>query len=177
MNVKKIVIAIISCAIVGMSVNASPWKIQKNQDAITDELSYYVYSTGSKINILPYVSYRPDLVIKICPKSGKRSKGLSYIADVMISIEDEGLTRDQTEIITRYDRQPASTETWLTSTDRRAAFAPNWKSTLSKLRAATNLTVRYQTTFGHIRTTSFDVSGLTNAINQVKSQYLADRKL
>lgn len=176
MNCKQIVIALISCVFVCMSVYASPWKIHKSQDEITDEISYYVYSTGSRIDVFPSVSYRPDLVIKIFPKSVTRSNGLSYVADVMLSIENDGLTRNQTEIITRYNRQPASTETWTTSTDRRAAFAPNWKSTLKKIIAATNLTVRYQTTLGHIRTATFDVSGLTNALKQVKSQYLAERK-
>jgi hypothetical protein len=78
--------------------------------------------------------------------------------------------------VTRFDREKPTTALWNTSADRHAAFAPDWKGTIAKLSAATNLTVRYTTTLGAVRTATFDVSGLTNALKQVKTRFLSQQK-
>ena len=155
---------------------AVPWQISETVDEMTDEISYFVHTPGSVVRLTEYMNYRPELVVKVTPKGATNAGGMKYVGDVMIQIETDGLTRGQSEITTRYNREKPTAELWTTSTDRHAAFAPNWKQTISKLSAATNFTVRYVTTLGHVRTTMFDVSGLTNALKQVKSRHLEQTK-
>lgn len=152
-------------------VSGTPWKITYSSDEMTDETSYYVYTTGSLVRMTEYMSYRPDLVMKVTPKGETPTGGIKYDGDIMIQIETDGLNRGQCEMVTRFNREKPTTEFWQTSTSRHAAFSPDWKATLAKLTAATNLTVRYVTTLGHVRTSTFDVTGLTNALKQVKTMY------
>lgn len=163
-------------ALAAPSACAMTWQISETVDEISDELSYLVHSPGSVVRMTEYMSYRPELVVKVTPKGATNAGGMKYVGDVMIQIETDGLTRGQCEIATRYNREKPTVELWTTSTDRHAAFAPNWRQTISKLSAATNLTARYTTTLGRTRTTTFNVAGLTNALKQVKALYLARHK-
>lgn len=154
----------------------TPWQISETVDEMSDEISYLVHSTGSVVRLDDCMSYNPALVVKVTPKGITETGGLQYVGDVYLSIETDGLKRGQCEIMTRFNREKPTVELWNTSTDRRAAFSPNWKRTLSKLSASTNLIVRYETTLGHIRTATFDVTHLTNSLKQVKSRYLSQVK-
>lgn len=118
--------------------------------------------------------YVPYICIRIQPHKRKPGK---FEADTYFAIQTEGIMRGESEIIVRFDRDKARTETVNASTDRRAGFFTRPAPLVREMLSHTNMTIRYETTLGHIRMTSFDVSGLTNAINQVKSQYLADREL
>ena len=156
--------------------DAAPWQISQTVDEMTDEISYLVHLPGSVVRMTEYMSYRPELVVKVTPKATTKSGSIKYVGDVYFAIETDGLKRGQCEVVTRFDREKPTAALWNTSTDRHAAFAPDWKRTLSKLKAATNLTVRYVTTLGDVRTTSFDVTGLTNALSQVRTRHLAQQK-
>ena len=155
---------------------AVPWQISETVDEISDELSYLVHAPGSVVRLTEYMSYRPELVVKVTPKCTTESGSLKYAGAVYFAIETDGLRRGQCEVVTRFDREKPTAETWNTSTDRHAAFAPDWKRTISRLSAATNLTVRYTTTLGAVRTATFDVRGLTNALKQVKTRFLSQQK-
>lgn len=152
------------------------WRISESADEMTDEISYYVYARGSTVCMTEYMSYNPDLVVKVTPKGTNAAGGMKYAGDVMIQIETDAFSRGQCEITTRYNRDKPTVELWDTSTDRHAAFAPDWKQMISRLSVATNLTVRYVTTLGHVRTSTFDVTDLTNALKQVKTRHLAQSK-
>ena len=154
-------------------VPGTPWRISEETDEINDEKSYYITASGSAVQISDYLSYRPMIVFKITPVGKTTSGGMTYAGKIYLLIETDGLTRGECGMCTRYDKNKATVEEWNTSTDRHAAFSPNWKSELAKLTSATNLTVRYITTLGNIRTSTFDVHGLSNALNQVKVKYLA----
>lgn len=154
-------------------VPGTPWRISEETDEINDEKSYYITASGSAVEISDYLSYRPMIVFKITPVGKTTSGGMTYAGKIYLVIETDGLTRGECGMCTRYDKNKATVEEWNTSTDRHAAFSPNWKSELAKLTSATNLTVRYITTLGNIRTSTFDVRGLSNALHQVNVKYLA----
>lgn len=149
----------------------SPWRVEERVDDITDEVSYIISSPGTPIFVAYYVKYHPELIVCMKPKSSRGDK-LLYAADVIISIDYENFERES-EIVTRYDREKATSELWRASTDRSAVFAPDWRKTIGKISSATNLTVRYMTSLGHIRTTTFDVCGLHEVLLDVKSRHLA----
>jgi hypothetical protein len=170
------IIFIAALALAAPSACAATWQISETVDEISDELSYLVHAPGSVVRTSEYMSYRPELVVKVTPKGSTNAGGMKYVGDVMIQIETDGLTRGQCEITTRYNRDSPATEIWTTSSDRRAAFSRDWKTTISKLAVSTNLTARYTTTLGRTRTTTFNVAGLTNALKQVKALYFARHK-
>ena len=170
-------IAALFAILITATCNAvEPWRIDQATDPITDETTYMVSTPGSKVTMSEYLAYQPELVIRITPKNATASGGMMYKADIMISIETDGLRRGNTPITIRYDRDAPSTEDWDTSTDRHAAFFPDWKSAMSKLGTSTNLTVRYTTTLGYIRTTRFDVRNLKPTLKEVKRRYMATRQ-
>lgn len=153
--------------------NTAPWQITESTDEITDEKTYYVYSTGSKVGD-ELLHYRPDLVVRIIPKGLTPTGKMMCKPAIMIQLGDfDGVDRGGCDMILRYDKRKPVTETWAPSTNRRAVFSPNDKKTLSQLKASTNLIVRFTTTLGHVRTSTFDVRGLTNALHAVKLKYLA----
>lgn len=166
-----IIIAAISAATAADDV--SPWRIDESVDEITDEKIYYVYSTGSKVGD-ELLHYRPDLVVRIIPKGLTPTGEMMCKPEIMIQLGDfDGVDRQGCDMILRYDKRKPVTETWAASTSRRAVFSLNDKKTLTQLKASTNLIVRFTTTLGHVRTSTFDVRGLTNALHAVKLKYLA----
>jgi hypothetical protein len=176
MNILYRVFFLATFALAAPFVHAMPWRISETVDEMTDEISYFVYTPGSVVRLTEYMSYRPDLVVKVTPKGTTNAGVMKYVGDIMIQIETDAFNRSKCEITTRYNREKPTTELWTTSTDRHAAFPPDWKQTISKLSAATNFTVRYVTTLGYVRTSTFDVTGLTNALKQVKSRHLKQTK-
>ena len=95
---------------------------------------------------------------------------MRHKCDAIISI-DEGFTRGETEIITRFDKAKATAQNWPTSTSRRAAFAPQPFEFLRAVAGATNLTVRFTTTLGDVRTIKFSVADFKAAMNEVVARY------
>ena len=154
----------------------SPWKIDESTDAITDETSYYVFTTGSKVGD-DLMHYAPDLVVRVTPKGLTPTGGMKYKPEIMIQLGDfDGIDRHGCELTLRYDKRKPIVETWIPSTSRHAMFAPDDSKTLKRLTASTNLTVRFTTTLGHVRTSTFDVRGLTAAMKQVKTRYMSRSK-
>ena len=152
------------------------WNIDETTDEMTDEKSYLVSCFGTTVAITDVLKYRPALVVKVTPKKTTDTGAMIYNGDFMFAIETDAFKRNQDEIMLRFNRDKPIVETWNTSTDRHALFSPDWKSTLRKLTASTNLTVRYVTTLGHVRTAQFDPSGLTNALKEVKRIYLKTKE-
>lgn len=154
----------------------TPWTILESTDEITDETSYYVVSTGSQVGD-GLMRYKPDLVIRIMPKGTTPTGGMMYKPEIMIQLGDfDGVNRHGCELTLRYDKRKPIVETWIPSTDRRAMFAPDDMKTLRRLEVSTNVTARFTTTLGYVRTSTFDVSGLTNILNQVKVRYQSQPK-
>lgn len=156
--------------------SATPWMIRESTDEITDEKSYYVFSTGSKIGD-SIMHYEPNLVIRVKPKGLTPTGEMKYKPEIMIQLGDfDGIDRNGCELTLRCDKRKPLVETWIPSTDRRAMFAPDDMKTLKRLKVSTNLTVRFTTTLGYVRTSTFNVSGLTKALKQVKSRHLKQTK-
>ena len=152
------------------------WQLLESTDEITDETSYYVFTTGSKVGD-GLMHYTPDLVIRVKPKGLTPTGGMKYKPEIMIQLGDfDGVDRHGCELTLRYDKRKPLVETWIPSTDRRAMFAPDNMKTLKRLEVSTNLTARFTTTLGHVRTSTFNVTGLTNALEQVKTRYLSQQK-
>lgn len=155
---------------------ATSWQIRESTDEITDETSYYVFTTGTKVGD-DLMHYAPDLVIRVTPKGLTPTGGMKYKPEIMIQLGDfDGVDRHGCELTLRYDKRKPIVETWIPSTDRRAMFAPDDKKTLKRLESSTNLIARFTTTLGHVRTSTFNVVGLTNALKRVKTQYISQTK-
>ena len=177
MEIKAKTLSLIVTLLIATICNAvEPWRINKSIDPMTDELTYIVYTVGSKVSIGEYLSYNPELVFRIKPKNLTESGGMKYKADIMFVIETDGLRSENAQIMTRYDRNAPTTEYWDTSTDRHAAFAPDWQAAMRNIESSTNLLIRYTTTLGHVRTTRFDVRNLLPTLKEVKRSYMASGK-
>lgn len=169
-------LATFALAATSARTDSAPWQIQESTDPITDETSYYVFSTGSKVgdNIMHYA---PDLVVRVTPKDLMPTGGMKYKPEIMLQLGDfDAVDRHGCELTMRYDKRKPIVETWIPSTDRHAMFAPDDKETLKRLKVSTNLTARFTTTLGYVRTSTFNVGGLTNALKQVKTRFESRRK-
>lgn len=150
--------------------SASPWKLTESTDEITDATSYYLYSTGTRIAA---ANYNPDLVIRIIPKGLTPAGGMKYKPEIMIRFDDaDAVPRSGCNLTLRHDKREPVVETWIPSIGRHAIFSPDDMKTLRGLESSTNLTIRFTTTLGHIRTSTFAVGGLVDALKRVKTQYL-----
>lgn len=176
-------IAIITAAVASdeivtdnQTVGDTQWRITTQTDEITDETSYYIVTFGSSVGN-EVMSYRPDLVVRITPKGMTGNGGMRYVPEIMIQLGDfDHVDRHGCDLTLRYDKRKPLAETWIPSTDRRAMFSPDDVKTLKRLKVSTNLTARFTTTLGHVRTSTFNVAGLTNAIENVKARYIAATK-
>ena len=148
---------------------SAEWQINTITDEMTDVTSYAISTAGTEVDTGMIVKYQPWLHFRITPISYDRTKNLMhYRAETFFAIEHEGLKRGSTEAMIRFDKQPAQTVTVTTSTERRAGFFTPGLDYLQKARSATNVTIRYTTTLGGIRTSRFNVSGLQDQILSVK---------
>ena len=159
----------LSAAIAALTA-AAEWKISSAADEITDEVYYLIDTDGTSVETHPGVNYTPSLCFKVRPQGLNADGKMLHKTDALIII-DEGLHRGSTEIITRFDRAKPTTHSWPTSTSRRAAFAPNGFAFMRSVAAATNLTVRFTTTLGHVRTIKFSVADFKAAMNEVVARY------
>lgn len=168
----KIIISILAATAISAISNASPWTIQRETDAMTDEIYFLVgtHSTAA-IEIMPYITYRPAIVLQIHPKGFNQSGGLLYTSESTLTIEHDGFIRYGNDITIRFDKEPPATENWSSSTDRRAALHPHPHDFISKLLNHTNLTVRYVTSLGSIRTAQFNISDLKPTLKKLKTDF------
>ena len=146
------------------------WKISSEADDITDEVYYLIATDAAPVEASELARYTPSLCFKIRPQNLTAEGKMRYKCDAIISI-DEAFTRGETEIITRFDRAKPTTQSWPTSTSRRAAFAPNGFAFMHSVAGATNLTVRFTTTLGHVRTIKFSVADFKAAMTEVVARY------
>lgn len=159
----------LSAAIAALTA-AAEWKISSKADEITDEVFYLIDTDGTRVETHPGVYYTPGLCFKVRPQGLNADGKMLHKTDALIMI-DEGLHRGSTEIITRFDKAKPTTQIWPTSTSRRAAFAPNGFAFMRSVAGATNLTVRFETTLGHVRTIKFSVADFRAAMNEVVARY------
>jgi hypothetical protein len=150
---------------------SASWQINTITDEMTDVTSYAISTAGTEVDTGMIVKYQPWLHFRITPISYDRTKNLMhYRAETFFAI-DEGLKRGSTDAMIRYDKHPAETVTVTTSTERRAGFFTPGLDYLDKALSATNVTIRYVTTLGSVRTSRFNVSGLQDQILSVKKLY------
>lgn len=159
----------LSAAIAALTA-AAEWKIISETDEITDEAYYFIDTAGTRVETHPGVYYTPSLCFKVQPQGLNADGKLLYKTDAFIMI-DEGFHLGSAEIITRFDRAKPTTQSWPTSTSRRAAFAPNGLAFMRSVSGATNLTVRFETTLGYVRTIKFSVADIKTAMNEVVARY------
>ena len=151
-----------------LTVSAS-WQINTITDEMTDVTSYAISTAGTEVDTGMIVKYQPWLHFRITPVAFDREKNqMHYRAETFFAIEHEGLKRGSTDAMIRYDKHPAETVTVTTSTERRAGFFKPGMDYLQKALSATNVTIRYTTTLGGIRTSRFNVSGLLDQLRSVK---------
>jgi hypothetical protein len=151
---------------------AADWQINTITDEMTDVTSYAISTAGTEVDTGMIVKYRPWLHFRITPVAFDREKNqMHYRPEVFFAIETEGLKRGSAEVAIRFDKRPAETVTVTTSTERRAGFFTPGLDYLDKALSATNVTIRYVTTLGSVRTSRFNVSGLQDQILSVKKLY------
>lgn len=147
------------------------WQIVETTDEMTDKKSYIIGTSGTKVED-GYLAYRPDLIVRIRPLKKSKSGKMKYTSDVMISFSDwDGIRRDGCEMVQRYDKRKPLAETWSASTSRHAAFAPDSAKMIRRLNVTTNLTVRWETTLGKIRTSTFNVQGFKESLDEVTCRF------
>lgn len=161
-------LSFIAC-LAAIYTTSAEWQINTITDEMTDVTSYAISTAGTEVDTGMIVKYQPWLHFRITPISYDRTKNLMhYRAETFFAIEHEGLKRGSTDAMIRFDKQPAQTVTVTTSTERRAGFFEPGMNYLQKALSATNVTIRYTTTLGGIRTSRFNVSGLLDQIRSVK---------
>jgi hypothetical protein len=157
----------IAC-LAAICTTSAEWQINTITDEMTDVTSYAISTAGTEVDTGMILKYQPGLHFRITPVAFDREKNqMHYRAETFFTI-DEGLKRGSTDAMIRFDKQPAQTVTVTTSTERRAGFFTPGLDYLEKALSATNVTIRYTTTLGGIRTSRFNVSGLLDQIRSVK---------
>lgn len=160
-------------ALVCMSAitSSAEWTVEKHIDEMTDVVQYIVWTTGTVVQIDSLLDYTPQLQLRlISPKHKSDTDDIIAKFEMLLVIETDGLVRSGAEVLYRIDNEEAVHEIWTPSTDRRGAFSPHPHMLYKKLKDAKTLRIRYVTTFGNIRTTRFDVSGIQDAIQKIKEE-------
>lgn len=148
------------------------WKAQKNTDELTDKITFTFYTPGTRVEIDELLHYLPLLVVNVIPSHYDiQDTSVSYAYKVGVVIETEGFMRDRTPVAYRIDDRPATAEMFETSSDRRTAFFPK-SNLLAEMKNAKTLIVRYETTLGNVRTTTFELEGLADAIAAQKNEMI-----
>lgn len=162
----KIIGIIAAATIIAADPCFAEWQSKTTTDPITDERAVTIAAPGDKILMSDFLDYVPYICIRIQPHKRKPGK---FEAETYFAIQTEGIRRGDSEIIVRFDRDKARTETVTASTDRRAGFFARPAPLVREMLAHTNMTIRYETTLGNIRTTTFNLSNLSNAIENARS--------
>ena len=162
------------------TISGTKWEIVDKTDEMTDEVAYLLSVAAresEKSEMRKLFGDETRIVICIEPKGMTKSGGMKYKPTVSLYNSGESFDVDETKIITRYNREKAKARIWKTiSPAYKIAVAPDSSAELSKLVASTNLAIRFQTILGETKTQTFDISGLTNALKNVKARYPAATK-
>lgn len=161
--------SLMSATLVG---HAAKWEIAATSDPITDQTTYHVWTFGSEIQC-SYGEFSPKLAVRIIPPDRNGPKGSRSTFDVFIF--SPAIKRKTpaaaVDMILRYDDGEVMKCTWSGSDNRCALFCDNPTNTLSHLRAARKLAIRFVHR-GQELTSIFDTSELPEALNNVKADYL-----
>ena len=174
-----IIIAAISAATAAdeLTVDDTQWSFFERTDEVTDEVSYIMSavaneSIGSARRRL--FGDETRIVIQIKPKGRTKTNDMKFDRTVLLYHTEAALGVDETRIITRFDREKATSARWATlPPNYKIAVSPDSAYMFKKLQTSTNLIVRFTTIIGETNTLTFDVRGLTNALHAVKLKYLA----
>ncbi len=90
------------------------------------------------------------------------NKTLAYIAT------QDFLGRDNTSATIRFDKELASKQTFLLSTNRKALFFNSAISNIKKMMSSEQVVVRYQTSRGASKTVTFNLGGLNESIGTLR---------
>lgn len=174
-----IIIAAISAATAAdeLTVDDTQWRFFERTDKVTDEVSYIISTVANESRDSARRRLFGDetrIVIQIKPKGRTKTNGMKFDRTVSLYHSEASLDVDETRIITRFDREKATSARWVTlPPDYKIAVSPDSASMFKKLQTSTNLIVRFSTIIGETKTLTFDVRGLTNALHEVKLKYLA----
>jgi len=150
----------------------SDWVINEDVDKMTDCVTYILHVDGEPVTIAPYVREPPSLVLQIKPAP----KGKYYV-DVLLRLRVDMFSHHGAAVAVRFDKGEVSSSVWKPSQLRDAVFAPKSIDMLAKLRKSKTLAVRYVTSLDDIRTTSFDLTNLNDAIEEVKRRVKARKEI
>lgn len=162
---KRRLLILISVAVAGTAFaqNLIPvgndWYYQGNRDPITDVDKSYVAK-------IAYDSPEYDQGILFIRCNAEAPEGF----DIYLSLDDYIGDRGSVDVITRFDREPPTTTTWVLSTDNTAIFADGanyMKSLVANLVSHTNLAVRLSDLDGTPLTYQVDLTGSTNAVQRL----------
>ena len=157
-------------------VPGTRWRILERIDKITDAKTYLVSTIAKETRSAPLAD-ETRIVIEVIPKEILAGDKMKYRCNVSLYTSGAAFDIDAATIITRFDREKATSATWKTlPPDYCIARAPGSKEVFDKLAASTNLTVRFKTIIGQTKTLTFDTSGLTNALKKVKRIYLKTKE-
>lgn len=154
-------------------VRHTRWHILERTDKITDEKTYLVSTVARESR----AADETRIVVEVIPKEILPNDKMKYRCNISLYTSGAAFDVDAATIITRFDREKATSATWKTlPPDYCIARAPRSKDVFDKLTASTNLTVRFKTIIGQTKTLTFDTAGLTNALREVKLNYLKTQK-
>jgi hypothetical protein len=175
---KSFLLAVLACAApvahADEPVAGTSWRIDEKTDEITDAVSYFVANMAKESESKSLFADTTALVIKIEPEGRTKSNDMKFKRYVSIYNHGGPFDVDETRITTRFNREKATTSTWVTMQPLyKLAIAVDSAALFSKIETSTNLLVRFKTIIGETKTLTFDVHGLTNALQKVKAKYLA----
>ena len=147
------------------------WKLETLTDPITDKVSYTLFTHGEKISDTShFLSYAPLLCVRV--SAHPSDTNLLQSLEVYFSIEADGLRRGQSSVIVRIDKSKAQNISITSSTERRAGFFSDPITLLDTMLDASSLILRFTTTLGHIRTTTFKLDGLKRELALVFKRHI-----
>lgn len=142
------------------------WKLETDTDPITDKISYTLHRPGENVSDPSFnLSYSPHLCVRV--SALPTDTDLLHSLEIYFTIETEGLRRGRSSVIVRIDKSKAEDIAITSSTDRRAGFFTDPISLLDRMFDSSTLIIRYTTTLGHIRTTTFKLDDLKRELATV----------
>ena len=156
------------------SVAGTSWCITEQTDKITDAVSYLIATIAKESEEESQLEDKTLLVARIEPKGRTKNGNMNFRLRFFLHHQEGSLGVGRAKITTRFDREEAVTSTWRTlPPSYELAVAPETDAMFSKLETSTNLTVRFTTIIGEIKTLTFSIGGFASALDKVKAKYLA----
>lgn len=159
-------------SVLAAHVACATWNIEETVDEMTDTKRYILTTLGETVQVNKWLRYRPTLIVRLTPQKSKGGK-ITFKHETFIDTDVDSVDRYGIDAAVRFDSEEPTVWQLSPSTDRGAAFFINEKAIFKKLREADWMLFRYETTLGSIRTYRFDLTGLREALLDVKSRALA----